>query len=160
MDVQMLFDAHRRMIREAKTHLFLEHQYPFHNWGLTYDMCEALRTNPVLKVIIVTAVKTDLPGGIVGDIVNWSQDHITEHLQHIYKTAPDRVAVFGLCQSQSSSLKPIYVHSKVAIVDDDFIVTGSANMDDMSFFYSSEVLVVLLLTLGLSYFVAVDAEHF
>jgi phosphatidylserine/phosphatidylglycerophosphate/cardiolipin synthase-like enzyme len=51
LDVQMMFELHRRMIRRAKKFLFIEHQYPFHNWGLTYDMCEALRSNPDLKAV-------------------------------------------------------------------------------------------------------------
>ena len=141
LDVQMMFDAHRQMIRRAKKFLFIEHQYPFHNWGLSYEMCEALRTNPGLKIVIVTAVKTDLPTGLVGDLVDWSQDHITQHLLHIEKLAPDRVLVVGLCRQDEyrKLIKPIYVHSKLVIVDDELIVTGSANMDDMSFFYSSEL---------------------
>lgn len=141
LDGDMMFDAHRQMIRRAKRFLFIEHQYPFHNWGLSHEMCEALRANPALMVVIVTAVKTDLPTGIVGDLVDWSQDHITQHLLHIEREAPGRVLVVGLCRQDEYRrlIKPIYVHSKLVIVDDELIVTGSANMDDMSFFYSSEL---------------------
>jgi hypothetical protein len=42
--------------------------------------------------------QTDLPSGIVGDMVNWSQDHITQHLLHLHSVAPTRVQVFGLCR--------------------------------------------------------------
>lgn len=73
MDVQHLFDVHRQTLRRARHHLYIEHQYPFHNWALTNDLCDALRSNPSLRVLIVTAVKTDLPSGLVGDMVNWSQ---------------------------------------------------------------------------------------
>jgi hypothetical protein len=52
-------------------------------------MCKALQKNDKLKVItefteenyfsfkvlIVTPVKTDLPAGLVGELVDWSQDH-------------------------------------------------------------------------------------
>ena len=41
-------------------------------------------------------------------------------------------------------LKPIYVHSKVVIVDDEYADVGSANMDNMSFFFSSELSLRLL----------------
>jgi phosphatidylserine/phosphatidylglycerophosphate/cardiolipin synthase-like enzyme len=34
---------------------------------------------------------------------------------------------------------PIYVHSKLIIVDDEYVMLGSTNMDNMSFFYSSEL---------------------
>jgi phosphatidylserine/phosphatidylglycerophosphate/cardiolipin synthase-like enzyme len=59
MDVQRLFEAHRQMLRRAKRTLYIEHQYPFHNWALTYELCEALRANPGLRVLIVTAVKVE-----------------------------------------------------------------------------------------------------
>ena len=143
LDVQKMFEVHRQTIRRAKRFLFIEHQYPFHNWGLSHEMCEALAANPLLKVVIVTAIKTDLPTGIVGDIVDWSQDHITQHLLHIEKQAADRVVVVGLCRQDEyrKLIKPIYVHSKLVIADDQVLLTGSANMDDMSFFYSSELTV-------------------
>jgi hypothetical protein len=153
----------------------------------------------------VTPVKTDLPTGIVGDLVSWSQDHIEEHLLSIYRfhchifmayiqtlptlflpcefltvfpfflpilpsplssfssifwffslslslslslgsIAPDRVICVGLVQQdkQRKALKPIYVHSKVVIVDDEYADIGSANMDNMSFFFSSELSLRLL----------------
>lgn len=68
-------------------------------------------------MIIVTAIKTDLPTGIVGELFDWSQDHSTpsrrphfivvrgtahspravmDHLHMIYNAAPDRVGVYGL----------------------------------------------------------------
>ena len=34
---------------------------------------------------MVTPVKTDLPSGIVGELVSWSQDHIDDHLLQIYR---------------------------------------------------------------------------
>ncbi len=140
-DVQRLFEAHRHMLRRARRSLYIEHQYPFHNWALTYELCQALRANPQLRVLIVTAVKTDLPSGIVGEMVNWSQDHITQHLLHVHSVAPERVAVYGLCRQDDyrARIKPIYVHSKLCVVDDELLFTGSANMDDMSFFFSSEI---------------------
>ena len=134
------------MIRKAKKFLFVEHQYPFQNFALTYEMCEALRRNDKLKVIIITPVKTDLPTGLVGDLVDWSQDHIISHLHQIYKVAPERVGIYGLVRQDDyrKLIKPIYVHSKLVIVDDEFIVTGSCNMDDQSFFYSSEICINIL----------------
>ena len=41
------------------------------------------------------------------------------------------------------AVKPIYVHAKLAIVDDEYILTGTTNMDNMSFFYSSELSVTV-----------------
>jgi len=140
-DTHYLFHEYQRMISGAKSFLYLEHQYPFHNYPLTYFMCQALQQNPNLLLLIVTPVKTDLLTGFVGNFVDWSQDHIIQHLQIIKKAAPERVGIYGLVQQDESTsrIKPIYVHSKLAIIDDEWVLTGSTNMDNMSFFYSSEL---------------------
>jgi len=90
-------------------------------------------------------VKTDLFGGFVGDMIDWSQDHIYTNLQMIHSIAPDRVGIYGLVRQDEETkiMRPIYVHSKLAIVDDERIITGSTNMDNMSFFYSSELSVTI-----------------
>eukprot|EP01117_Protostelium_nocturnum_P019954 TRINITY_DN8780_c0_g1_i1.p1 TRINITY_DN8780_c0_g1~~TRINITY_DN8780_c0_g1_i1.p1 ORF type:complete len:862 (-),score=242.51 TRINITY_DN8780_c0_g1_i1:109-2694(-) len=140
-DTQYLFREFTEMITNAKEFIYLEHQYPFHNFPLTHFMCQALQNNPNLLVVIVAPVKTDLLSGFVGNLVDWSEDHIMQHLLAIKKAAPDRVGIYGLVQQDenSSRVKPIYIHSKIAIIDDEWILSGSSNMDNMSFFYSSEL---------------------
>lgn len=140
-----LFDEYSKMITGAKKFIYFEHQYPFQNFALTYYMCQALRNNPSLLVIIVAPVKTDLPRGIVGEWIDWSQDQIVEHLHLIHRVAPDRVGLYGLVRQddRTERIKPIYVHAKLAIVDDECILTGTTNMDNMSFFYSSELSVTV-----------------
>lgn len=136
-----LFDDFCEIVLSAKRFLYLEQQYPFQNGVITYYMCEALRRNPDLRLMIVTPIKTDLPTGLVGEFFDWSQDHIIDHLNVIYQCAPDRVGIYGLAQQDQDihKIKPIYVHAKLAIVDDTFLVNGSTNMDNISFFYCSEV---------------------
>jgi phosphatidylserine/phosphatidylglycerophosphate/cardiolipin synthase-like enzyme len=141
-DVNFLFDMHKKLLQNARKFLYIEHQYPFQNFALAYTLCEALKKNPELQVIIVTPVKTDLPTGLVGELFDWSQDHIIDHLQVIHRTAPDRVGIYGLVnqdKNKSDQIRSIYVHSKMIIVDDEYIVTGSTNLDNVSFHYSSEL---------------------
>lgn len=141
-DMNYLFEDYCRMIKSARKFLYIEHQYPFQNFSLTHYMCEALKSNPELKVIVVTPIKTDLPTGIVGEFFNWSQDHIIDHLQLLYHTAPDRVGIYGLASQDAEDkhmIKSIYVHTKMVIIDDQWLLTGSTNMDNVSFFYSSEL---------------------
>lgn len=40
-------------------------------------------------------------------------------------------------------MKPIYIHSKLTLIDDELMVVGSTNLDNMSFFYSSELSAVI-----------------
>ncbi|EGC32863.1 hypothetical protein DICPUDRAFT_155142 [Dictyostelium purpureum] len=141
LDNNMMFDEYGKMILNAKEFLYIEHQYPFQNFTLTYYMCEALKANPNLHLLIVTPVKTDLPSGLVGELFDWSQDHIIKHLHLIHSIAPDRVGIYGLVRQdeETNRLKPIYIHSKLFIVDDLIFNVGSTNMDNMSFFHSSEL---------------------
>ncbi|KAN0041209.1 hypothetical protein ACTFIV_003745 [Dictyostelium citrinum] len=141
IDNNMMFDEYGKMILNAKEFLYVEHQYPFQNFTLTYYMCEALKANPKLHLLVVTPVKTDLPSGLVGELFDWSQDHIIKHLHLIHSIAPDRVGIYGLVQQdhETNRLKPIYIHSKLFIVDDTILNVGSTNMDNMSFFHSSEL---------------------
>lgn len=46
-----LFEDYRKLIQKAKKFLYIEHQYPFQNFGLTYYLCEALKANPNLRYI-------------------------------------------------------------------------------------------------------------
>jgi len=144
-DTNYMFDCFKKFIQGAKRSLYVEHQYPFQNFALTYYLCEALKSNPNLKVIIVSPIKSDLPTGLVGDLFDWSQDHIIEHLHLIYNCAPDRVGIYGLVSQDpvTKNVKSIYVHSKILIVDDEVVLTGSTNMDNVSFFYSSELSLIL-----------------
>ncbi|EGG14021.1 phospholipase D [Cavenderia fasciculata] len=141
LDSNLLFDDFGKMILNAKEFLYIEHQYPFQNFTLTYYMCEALKAKPNLHILIVTPVKTDLPSGLVGELFDWSQDHIIRHLHLIYSVAPDRVGVYGLIRQdeETKRIKPIYIHSKLIVVDDVTLNVGSTNMDNMSFFHSSEL---------------------
>jgi phosphatidylserine/phosphatidylglycerophosphate/cardiolipin synthase-like enzyme len=69
-----LLDNFITLISNAHEFLYIEHQYPFHDVSLTQALCERLRVNTNLKVIIIMPVKSDLPSGIVGSWLDMSQD--------------------------------------------------------------------------------------
>ena len=145
-DIHYLFEDYCKMIKSAERFLYIEHQYPFQNFALTQLMCEQLKSKPELRLIVVTPIKTDLPTGVVGELFDWSQDHIIHHLTLIQNSAPDRVGVYGLMNQDSrfpDKIGGIYVHSKVTLIDDMWMVTGSTNMDNVSFFHSSELSIEL-----------------
>ncbi|KAL0487482.1 phospholipase D [Acrasis kona] len=141
-----LLDNFIKLISNAQDCLYIEHQYPFHDVSLTQCLCDRLQSNQNLRVIVMMPVKSDLPGGIVGSLLDISQDQIFENLQIIYNTAPTRVGVYGLLKQEahSKAIKSIYVHSKLMIVDDKILCNGSANMDNLSFQQSSEYNVNIL----------------
>jgi hypothetical protein len=79
-----LFDDFCQLLLSARKFLYLEHQYPFQSGVLTYYMCESLKRNADLRLVILTPVKTDLPTGLLGDFFDWSQDHSMFYLLFIY----------------------------------------------------------------------------
>jgi len=141
LQTHVLLDHYCSLIRRAKKYIYIEHQYPFQSFALTHCMCAAMRRNPNLKVIVIAPVKNDLPNGIIGSLLDISNDHIVEHLNMIHRTAPDRFAAYGIVRQEptTKSLKAVYVHSKLMIVDDEIISIGSSNLDYLSFSQSSEI---------------------
>lgn len=141
LQTHVLEDHFCNLINRAKKYIYVEHQYPFHSFALSHCMCEALKRNPDLKVIVVAPIKNDLPNGIIGSLLDISSDHIIEHLNMIYNVAPNRFAAYGIVRQEptTKSLKTVYVHSKLILVDDEIISIGSSNLDYLSFCQSSEI---------------------
>ena len=75
LDRHVLLDMFCSIINSAKEYIYFEHQWPFHSFVLTQCMCDALKKNQNLYVIMVAPIKTDLPKGIVGSFLDMSQDH-------------------------------------------------------------------------------------
>jgi len=152
---QGVFNGHAMMedfchfIHRAESLLYIEHQY-VQAPAIAKCLRDALRAKPNLRIIIVTAVKTDLPVGLAGRIFNAStkgpsEESMAEVLLSIHSEAPDRVGVYGLLwvHPVTASVKTIYVHSKVMIADDAAVAIGSTNLDTFSFFNSSELTAIV-----------------
>lgn len=139
LDEHTLLDNVCTLIRNAQDYVYVEHQYPFQNYSLAQCMLQALNTNQNLKLIVITCIKTDLPTGFVGSMLDISQTHINDNINMLYRAAPDRVGIYGIVrQDKSDTIKSVYIHSKLIIIDDKVMCVGSANLDNLSFYKSSE----------------------
>jgi phosphatidylserine/phosphatidylglycerophosphate/cardiolipin synthase-like enzyme len=130
-------------IRKAKNSIYIENQFPFQNEFITRILCKRLQEQKNLKVIIVGPMEPNLPGLIGSILSKTSVNDVNKHLQWI-RDAGDlgrRVGTYSLvCQDKKTkSLRQIYVHSKLLIVDDKWITIGSANIDKNGFKDSTEV---------------------
>ncbi|MGA7368211.1 MAG: phosphatidylserine/phosphatidylglycerophosphate/cardiolipin synthase family protein [Nitrososphaeraceae archaeon] len=130
-------------IRKAKNSIYIENQFPFQNEFITRILCKRLQEQKNLKVIIVGPMEPNLPGLIGSILSKTSVNDVNKHLQWI-RDAGDlgrRVGTYSLvCQDKKTkSLRQIYVHSKLFIVDDKWITIGSANIDKNGFKDSTEV---------------------
>ncbi len=121
-----ILDAYTRAIAKATSFVYLENQY-FTDDGIVDSLRRALDATPDLGVVIVLNENVDLP-----TYVEWQE----KNLRALGHGSDPRVGAFKLTTAPvdgtSDDAGAIYVHSKVAIVDDVWATLGSANLDGFS----------------------------
>lgn len=117
-------EAYQRALANAREHVYLETQY-FTSPSITEAIAAALAANPKLQVILVLNTTVDVPG-----YVAWQKRRLAE-LGH-----PDhpRLGVFTLWSPTLDPKSPraVYVHAKLAFVDDAWASIGTSNLDSLS----------------------------
>lgn len=125
-----ILESYQRAISQAQGSIYLENQY-FTNPTLRQALRRALDADRDLRVIMVLNEKPDAL-----TYPAWQEFQ----LRKLGWPREPRLGVFSLwCVEQAAeardgarSARPIYVHSKVGIVDDVWATTGSANLDSVS----------------------------
>jgi hypothetical protein len=134
-----ILEAYERAIHNAERYIYIENQYftsPEIIDALTTRMKDASR--PKLQLILVLNCNPDLPGypDQQVDYVNRlkSVAEANGHLLGAY-TVWSRQEIAHAGGPSEFQLMPVYVHSKMAIVDDVWAAVGSANLDGTSLNY-------------------------
>jgi cardiolipin synthase len=121
-----------RWIDAANTRIYLENQYL-----LAPDTLESLRAAAArgVEVIAVCPFKPD------PNLVLYPKDHLVQSVAALDSLAKQPgFAMFGLLRhSSADGAVPIYVHSKVMIIDDRLLGVGSANLWPPSYSRDSEL---------------------
>ena len=122
-------------IRAAKRYIYIENQFL---WSpeIVELLADKLRNPPTENFRIVLLIPVDANDG--ADV---SRGQVAALIH-----ADDGNARFLACSIYARAGKlrdPIYVHAKVAIVDDEWLTVGSANLNEHSLFNDSEVNVVV-----------------
>ncbi len=124
--------GYRKAAGQANRLIFVEDQYL---WApeIVAPFAAALRDNPQLHFIAVIPLHPDQDGRFSEppNLIARGQA-----LQTLRAAGGDRVGVFGLLNRDQT---PIYVHAKVAIVDDVWAGVGSANLNRRSWTHDSEL---------------------
>ena len=141
--------GYRAAIRRAKDFIYLENQY-FTNEVIVAELRHALRRHRELQLILVINQTPNVP--LYQQLQNKSLKRLGLDVTRQFIDRP-RIGVFTLWAAdhtaEKSELQPCYIHSKVGIIDDEWMTIGSANLDDASlsgqeklipFFYSREQL--------------------
>jgi phosphatidylserine/phosphatidylglycerophosphate/cardiolipin synthase-like enzyme len=108
-------------IGSARSFVYLENQY-LTSERMVEAVLDAVDRTPRLQVIWVLNEHMDVPG-----YDRWQEIRVRQ-LDH------PRIGIFTLATPPvfEGGLRPIYVHSKLGIVDDEWLTVGSANLDTIS----------------------------
>jgi phosphatidylserine/phosphatidylglycerophosphate/cardiolipin synthase-like enzyme len=129
--------AWQKALRRARALAYIEDQYL---WGtlVAEQLAVALCGTPELRMIIVVPRHPDRDGRIYGRAARAAQ---WRAIQRLVAAGGRRVAVYDLENEQGA---PIYVHSKLVVVDDVWAMVGSANLNRRSWTHDSEVACAVL----------------
>ena len=129
--------AYRQVIRRAQRLIYLENQYLWSD-EIVDDLIALIQHPPTADFRIVIVLPLRAADG------KWDNDQHVETLR-----AADRagrvVSIYSLYASGPGSGKkafhyrPIYVHAKVAVIDDEWTLVGSANINLRGFETDSEL---------------------
>jgi phosphatidylserine/phosphatidylglycerophosphate/cardiolipin synthase-like enzyme len=121
-----ILESYLRAFSVAERLIFLETQY-FTDAIITDALKRVLKSNPALELILFVNIKPDVllyPG---------RQARLINQLR---EAAPDQVAAFTRWSYDHLHPKPwvapVYLHSKIGVVDDTWATIGSANLDGLS----------------------------
>ncbi len=124
--------ANTKAVAHARRLVYLEDQYLWSE-EVGRHFAKALRENPELRLIAVIPMYPDQDGAMMRIPQLYGRKLAMDLLMEAGK---DRVAVYGLTSERGY---PIYVHSKVCVLDDVWASVGSDNFNRRSWSSDSEV---------------------
>ena len=123
-----ILEAYQRAIMKAEEYIYIEDQY-FTSKEIVDAIKLRVHENTKLEVILVLNIKPDIAG---------YPEKQTAFLNELLQDSQikDRIGVFTLWTSDASrtpfEINNIYVHAKLAIIDDKWATVGTANIDGAS----------------------------
>jgi phosphatidylserine/phosphatidylglycerophosphate/cardiolipin synthase-like enzyme len=130
-----ILEAYLRAIAKAERLVYIENQY-FTNDAIATALIEVLRdgtARPDLQVVMLLNINPDVP--LYPDAQHKLIARLAAAAAEVDTDRP-RLGVFTRWTHELSDprprIMPVYVHSKVAVVDDRWATIGSANLDGLS----------------------------
>jgi len=129
--------GYSKALGRSRRLVYLQDQYM---WSphIARLLADALRRSPRLHLVVVVPRHSDVDGRFS---LPPNQVGRLEALEVCRREAADRVHVFDV---ENHAGSPVYVHSKVAVMDDVWAATGSANLNRRSWSHDSELTVAVL----------------
>jgi phosphatidylserine/phosphatidylglycerophosphate/cardiolipin synthase-like enzyme len=124
--------AYAKAFRRARQMIYLEDQYLWSE-HVAGALADALRANDELRLIAVVPRFPERNGRISGPAERIGHQ---KALDLMHEAGGRRVAVYDLENEQGI---PIYIHSKVCVIDDVWAIAGSDNLNLRSWTHDSEL---------------------
>jgi phosphatidylserine/phosphatidylglycerophosphate/cardiolipin synthase-like enzyme len=124
--------AYLKAFRRARRLVYLEDQYLW-SAQAAHALADSLRRHRELHVVAVVPRFPDRGGRATSAASRIGRERATDILR---RAGGDRVAVYDL---ENADGTPIYVHAKVCVIDDVFLVVGSDNLNRRSWTHDSEI---------------------
>ncbi len=124
--------AYLKAFRRARRLVYLEDQYLWSSQA-AHALADALQRHRDLHVVAVVPRYPDRGGRATSAASRFGREYATDLLR---RAGGDRVAVYDL---ENAAGTPIYIHAKVCVIDDIFLVVGSDNLNRRSWTHDSEI---------------------
>ena len=126
-----------KAFKRARTLIYIEDQYL---WcvAAAHVLAVALRDNPGLHLVVVVPAYPDEDGRVSGPANRVSQMRV---LSKLAEAGGNRFAAYNIERSDGV---PIYVHAKICVIDDVWMMTGSDNFNRRSWTHDSELSLAIL----------------
>jgi phosphatidylserine/phosphatidylglycerophosphate/cardiolipin synthase-like enzyme len=123
--------AYAKALACARSLIYVEDQYLW-STDVARFFADALRRSSELRLIAVVPRYPDRDGTLSGPLNRIGQQ---EALAMVRRAGGDRVGVYDL---ENEAGLPIYVHGKICVIDDVWMVVGSDNLNRRSWTHDSE----------------------
>jgi phosphatidylserine/phosphatidylglycerophosphate/cardiolipin synthase-like enzyme len=133
--------AYLKALPRARRLVYIEDQF-FWSRTAARTLAQALTDHPELRVVVVVPRYPDRDGRVSGPAARVERQLA---MQTVLRAGGDRVLV---CDIENDEGTAIYVHAKVCVLDDVWMMVGSDNMNRRSWTHDSELSCAV-----------VDAEH-
>jgi phosphatidylserine/phosphatidylglycerophosphate/cardiolipin synthase-like enzyme len=124
--------AYLKAFRRARRLVYLEDQYLWSEHAAR-ALADALSREEELRVVVLVPRYPDRGGRATSAANRIGRERATEILSD---AGPGRVAVYDI---ENDDGTPIYIHAKVCVIDDVFLIAGSDNLNRRSWTHDSEI---------------------
>lgn len=129
--------GYAKVLRRARRLVYVEDQYLW-STAVARIFAEALRREPGLHLVVVVPRYPDQDGRLAVPVTELG--HV-QALEMVIEAGGDRVLVLDV---ENREGEPVYVHSKVCVVDDVWASVGSDNFNRRSWTHDSELTAAVL----------------